>query len=106
MKADMNPQSTQSMRKSFSVGKYQSMLSRETEITPASLMEFLFIIFLINFLKYTVLKVTFQLQLLKYWLCPHVVQYILECVLHPVACASHSHPYLASPPFALPTGNH
>lgn len=65
MKADMNPQSTQSMRKSFSVGKYQSMLSRETEITPASLMEFLFIIFLINFLKYTVLKVTFQLQLLQ-----------------------------------------
>lgn len=64
MKAAMNPQSTQSMRKSFSVGKYQSMLSRETEITPASLMEFLFIIFLINFLKYIILKVTFQLQLL------------------------------------------
>lgn len=64
MKAAMNPQSTQSMRKSFSVGKDQSMLSRETEITPASLMEFLFIIFLINFLKYIILKVTFQLQLL------------------------------------------
>lgn len=51
MKADMNPQSTQSMTKSFSVGKYQSLLSWETEITPAILMEFLFIIFFINFLN-------------------------------------------------------
>ena len=46
--------------------------------------------------------VTFHLQLLQnIGYIPHVVQYNLEPVFHPTACASHS-----STPLPTPTGNH
>ena len=50
------------------------------------------------------LKVTFHLQLLQnIGYIPHVVQHILEPILHPVACISHS---LTSILPAPTTGNH
>ena len=48
-----------------------------------------FLVFISYF--YTILKVTFHLQLLQnIGYIPHFVQYILEPILHPTVCTSHS----------------
>ena len=51
-----------------------------------------------NFIQF--LNVTFHLQLLQnIGYIPHVVQYILEPILHPLVCVSHSPtPILPFPP--------
>ena len=54
------------------------------------------------FVFYTILKVTFHLQLLQnIGYIPHVVQYILEPILYPIVCIS---PIPMLP--LLATGNH
>ena len=51
----------------------------------------------INF--YIILKVIFLFQLLQnFGYIPHVVQYILEPILHPAVCISHSPTLFPSPP--------
>ena len=57
-----------------------------------------FLLFILSNLFNAILKVTFYLQLLQnIAFIVHIVQYILESILHPVVCPL---------PLILPTSNH